>query len=92
MPAIKAAHLTATQHREVARLLKQAQDSLLAASRIVDRALYTDRALYAAGTVQEWMIDPLRDAWYDGTRDGDNPYPSVGYGRRLRAVHRPRMP
>ena len=73
--------LTREQHRELARLLNQAADNLDQATEIVKRAPFTDRALYAGGTLQEWLIDPLREAWVDlGEPLEDNPYQSVGYG------------
>jgi hypothetical protein len=56
-------HLTRDEHRELARLLNQVEDNLTAATRIVSRALFTDRVLYIAGTVQTRLIDPLSEAW-----------------------------
>lgn len=68
--------LTREQHDELARLLNQAADNIVAATRIVSRAPFTDRALYVGGMLQEWLIDPLSE-----DRGGsDNPYQSVGYG------------
>jgi hypothetical protein len=70
------AKLTREQHDELARLLNQAADNLVTATRIVGRAPFTDRALYVGGTLQEWLIDPLSE-----DRGGfDNPYQSIGYG------------
>jgi len=67
--------LTREQHDELARLLNQAADNLIAASRIVNRAPFTDRTIYVGGTLQEWLIDPLSE-----DRGGfDNPYQSVAY-------------
>lgn len=73
-------HLRPEQHAEAVRLLARIQDDLRRVSELVGRAPYTDRTPYAAGVVQEWLIDPLRGAW-DATVDADaNPYPNVGYG------------
>ena len=84
--------LTRGQHEELAQLLNRAQDSLKRAMSIVSRAPYTDRYLYAAGTVQEWLIDPLREDWAEQDFHWDapsfqvapflqhGPYQSIGYG------------
>lgn len=75
--------LTDEQHRQIAELLNTAQDQLKRATRIVNRAPYTDRTLHVSGMIQEWLIDPLSRAWDDAhPREGfhDNPYQSVGYG------------
>ncbi len=81
--------LTREQHIELARLLNQAAENIVAASNIVRRAPFTDRALYVGGTIQEWLIDPLRE-------DGGSslPYQSVGYGgpRRKRPPARACVP
>ncbi len=66
--------LTYDQHIELAGLLNQAADNIIAAVKIVQRAPFTDRALYVGGTIQEWLIDPLRE---DAGRSV--PYQSVGY-------------
>jgi hypothetical protein len=72
-------HLTRDQHIELAQLLNQAADNLTTASRIVNRAGFTDQMLYASGTIQDRLIDPLRDAWE--TLGSDKcPYQSVAYG------------
>jgi len=70
--------LTREQHAELARLLNQAADNLNAATRIVSRAPFTDRSLYVAGVLQEWLIDPLIEDWRDQW-SGQFPYQSVGY-------------
>ncbi len=49
------------QHIELARLLNQAAENIIAASNIVRLAPFTDRAFYVGGTIQEWLIDPLRE-------------------------------
>jgi hypothetical protein len=71
--------LTDREHLDLAALLRSALENLAATARIVDRAAYTDRFLYVAGTVQEWLVDPLNEARREaGVRQ--DPYPSVGYG------------
>lgn len=74
--------LTYAQHAELARLLNQAADNLAAASLIVDRDAFTERALYVGGLLQEWLIDPLRED--RGPGDPDNSYQSIGYGGSFR--------
>jgi hypothetical protein len=75
------AKLTHEDHVAIAYLLKASADNLTEAAHIVKRAAWTDRALYVGGSLQEWLIDPLSDAWRElGRPVPENPYPSVGYG------------
>ena len=83
--------LTDDQHRELARLLHQAQEAVMATVACVDRAWYTDRALHCGGVVQEWLIDPLREAWEADRRMEAHPYPSVGYGGIPRRQRPPKI-
>jgi hypothetical protein len=73
------------QHLELARLLNQAADNLDMASKIVRRADYSDRSLHVGGYLQEWLIDPLREA----DSGGDAPYQSVGYASPWRRKRPP---
>ena len=75
-------HLSRDQHLKLAKLLNEAQDNLIEAARIVSRAPYTDETLRACRQVQERLIDRLREAWNETQPYQDNPYQSVGYGRR----------
>ncbi len=88
--------LTHEQHVELARLLNQAAENVDAAAGIVDRAAFSDRTLNVAGTIQEWLIDPLSAAWYDlNLPPSDNPYRIVGYGgphRRKKPPAKPCVP
>jgi hypothetical protein len=82
---LKLAHLTREQHIEIARLLNQAEDNLDAASRIVARAPFSDRVLYASRTIQERLIDPLSEAWKEKKFGVQGcPYQSIAYGRGVR--------
>ena len=75
------AHLTSEEHMEAARLLNQAEQNLRQVAHIVNRALFSDQTLRVSQTIQEILIDPLREGW-DGDPDRafhDNPYQSVGY-------------
>jgi hypothetical protein len=85
------AKLTHEQHVELARLLNQSADNLKAASNIVRRAAFADRTLYVGGTIQEWLIDPLREDFGRYSRS-DNPYQSVGYGGAYRRKRPPAKP
>jgi hypothetical protein len=80
-------HLSADEHRELARLLNRVQDDLKATTAIVQRAPFTDRVLYCQKRVQESLIDELLCAWdaANPERWQEQPYPSVGYIARRRA-------
>ncbi len=87
--------LSHEQHVELARLLNQAADNVIAAAEIVARAAFSDRSLYVGGTIQEWLIDPLSAAWLElDLPPLDNPYQSVGYGGppRKRPPQKPCVP
>lgn len=78
--------LSLEQHRQIAEQLNQAAKLIMASTHTVDRAQWTDRCLTVAGYLQEWLIDPLRDAWSEHpdndrkTREMyEGPYQSVGY-------------
>jgi hypothetical protein len=84
---LKLQHLTPSDHEEAARLLKQVQDDLTALISIVARAPFTDAVLRVQKRVQETLIDPLRDAHFEGRCEPAHTppgtlYPSVGYGIR----------
>lgn len=83
------APLTVDQHKELGRLLNQAAQNLSAAATIVARANFSERTLHVAGNLQEWLIDPLREAYNQlglrSTREEyEGPYQSVGYISRYR--------
>jgi hypothetical protein len=86
--------LTNEDHVELARLLNQAQDNLDAAARIVGRAAYTDRTLYVGGTLQQWLIDPLIEAWRELQNWEDWPHPVPPYQMvgHLSPFHRIKKP
>lgn len=76
-------HLTDEYHRDLMLMLREAQELIGGTIDFVDRAWFTDRVLYCQGTLQEWLIDPLREAWdaaHPEADPADNPYPNVGYG------------
>lgn len=81
--------LTVEQHKELGRLLNQAAQNLSAAAAIVDRAEFSERTLHVAGTLQEWLIDPLSEI-YDqlnlrsSREEYEGPYQHVGYISRYR--------
>jgi hypothetical protein len=56
-------HLTVEQHKEAARLLKLAQDSLFEATSLIYRTPYTDQSLRLAKAIQELMVEPLDLGW-----------------------------
>lgn len=76
---MKLSHLSQEDHHRAAALAKQAQDSLRELQNLVHRAPFADRTLDVMGAVQEYLIDPLREAWGEANIE-DDPYPSVGYG------------
>lgn len=90
-------HLSLDQHRQIAQQLNQAAELICASTKTVDRAEWSERCLMVAGYLQEWLIDPLRDAWRDhpdnhhSTReDYEGPYQSVGYGSKFRRKDPPK--
>lgn len=73
-------HLTKDEHAEAARLLSQIQDELRALTRIVQRAPFTDRVMRVQKSVQERLIDPLREAEMEHLDiRSDVGYPGVSY-------------
>jgi hypothetical protein len=81
-------HLTDENHQQAARLLNEVQNNLLALSRVVNRAPWTDRVMRVQKAVQERLIDPLSEARDRGREQGglpperDSIYPSVYYSVR----------
>ena len=69
-------HLSRDDHIIAATLTRQAQETLDALAKLVNRAPYTDRTLRVQRDVQEKLIDPLREAWDESEQ---NPYQSIGY-------------
>jgi hypothetical protein len=93
-------HLARPQHIELARLLNQAQDNLVAATKIVCISNYTDQTLTICRAIQERLIDTLSiDGWPRATKSagkpGDqSPYQSVAYlgGPKRLLPNKPRRP
>jgi hypothetical protein len=77
--SLKLGHLDGGQHFKLADHLQAAQNALEEATRIVNRAPYTDATLRVMRAIQERLIDPLREEWDHHDWGGDNPYPSVNH-------------
>jgi hypothetical protein len=80
MHMVSLKHLSRDDHHELARLLNQAQESLDAATMVINRAAFTDRVTRANKQIQEHLIDPLSLAWHADHDDSQtNPYPNCHY-------------
>lgn len=66
-------------HLKLAEALQRAEEELLIAARMVDRAPFTDVTLKILQKIQCKLIDPLREEWETKDWDGENPYQSTNY-------------
>ena len=79
--------LTKEQHEHLAKTFDEVLTLLRHTTLVVgngESLPWVERFLFCAGYIQEWMIDPLRDAARRLDWPNQEPYPATRYGSKNR--------